>query len=357
MKELSRTVIDYVMSLGACAAGIVTVNTLEGGPPSADLQYILPSAQSAVVFALSLDQTMIMPFLQKKDRLSHERNNIATNTMASGIALELANYLNQKGYPSIPVASNQVYRKESLPNGLMDLMPNISLRYLAVRSGIGWFGLSGNVIRKNEGAAIILGATVTEAKLIPTSPLAEEDNYCDKCRLCVASCMSGLIDDKEKTEISLGGIAFSYAKRRTYRRCEYVCGGFTGLHPSGKWSNWSPGRFSIPHEDVAFMPALKKAVKASWNWPEREGGFYHLLMKKKLYLTCGNCQLICSPERDERKRRFKSLTESGVVVQNQDGSLEVLSQQAANERVALLPPNIRALYEDTSPAEESTKRT
>jgi hypothetical protein len=76
------------------------------------------------------------------------------------------------------------------------------------------------------------------------------------------------------------------------------------------------------------------------------GGFYHLLMKKKLYLTCGNCQLICTPEREERKRRFKSLTESGVVIQNQDGSLEVLSPQAANERMASLPANIRVLYED-----------
>ena len=54
------------MSLGACAAGIVAVNTLEGGPPSADLRYMLPSEQSAVVFALPLDQTMIMPFLQKR---------------------------------------------------------------------------------------------------------------------------------------------------------------------------------------------------------------------------------------------------------------------------------------------------
>ena len=348
MNELSRTVIDYVMSLGACAAGIATVKTLEGGPPSADLRYLLPSAQSAVVFALPLDQALIMPFLQKKDRLSHERNNIATNTMASGIALELSNFLTQRGYPASPVASNQAYRNES-PRGLLDLMPNISLRYLAVRSGIGWFGLSGNVIRKNEGAAIIFGATATEANLIPTDPLPEKESYCDNCRLCIASCMSGLMDDKEKTEIFLGGVPFSYAKRRTYRRCEYVCGGFTGLHSSGKWSNWSPGRFSIPDEDNDFMPALKRAVKASWKWPKMEGGFYHVVMKDKLYLTCGNCQLICNPNREERKRRFKILTESGVVVQNPDGSLEALSPEKAKERVASLPPNIRTLYEDTRP--------
>jgi epoxyqueuosine reductase len=346
MNELNRTVLDYVKSLGACAAGIATTKTLKGGPPSSDLTYVLPEAKSAVVFALPLDQTLILPFLQKKDRLSHERNNVASNVMASGIALELSNFLSQRGHPAAPVASNQVYRKES-PRGLLDLMPNVSLRYLAVRSGIGWFGLSGNVITKDRGAGIILGAAVTEAELDPTDPLPPQENYCDQCRLCIASCMSRLMDDKERTEISLGGMVFSYSRRRTYRRCEYVCGGFTGLHPSGKWSNWSPGRFPIPAEDKDFMPALIKAVKASWKWPRMEGGFYHVVMKDKLYLTCGNCQLICTPDKEERKRRFKMLAESGVVMQNPDGTLEALPPEKARDRIASLPPDIRALYEDT----------
>lgn len=350
MNELSKLAMDYVMSLGACAAGIATVKTLEGGPPSADLRYVIPSAKSAVVFALPLDQTLVPHYLRKKDRLSHERNNIATNVKASGIALELSNFLSQRGYPTFPVASNNVYRKES-PRGLLDLMPNISLRYLAVRSGVGWFGLSGNVITKNEGAAVILGAVVTGADLDPTDHLPKKENYCDNCRLCIASCMSGLMDDKEKTEISLGGVPFSYSRRRTYRRCEYVCGGFTGLHPSGKWSNWSPGRFSIPTEDDDFMPALKKAVTASWKWPKMQGGFYHVVMKGKLYLTCGNCQLLCTPDKDERKRRFEMLVKSGVVVQNADGSLETLSPENAKERIASLPPHVRALYEE-KPLEE-----
>ena len=32
-------------------------------------------------------------------------------------------------------------------------------------------------------------------------------------------------------------------------RCQMACGGITGLHPSGKWSTWSPGRFIIPETD------------------------------------------------------------------------------------------------------------
>ncbi len=53
-------------------------------------------------------------------------------------------------------------------------------------------GISGNVLTKQEGAAIALGGIVTTAELIPTDPIPEEENYCDDCRLCMAACISGL---------------------------------------------------------------------------------------------------------------------------------------------------------------------
>ena len=71
------------------------------------------------------------------------------------------------------------------------MAPPISLRYLAVASGIASFGWSGNVIDDQQGACIILGGVVTSAELTPTAPLPQEDNYCDGCRLCAAACASG----------------------------------------------------------------------------------------------------------------------------------------------------------------------
>ena len=67
-------------------------------------------------------------------------------------------------------------------------------------------GLSGNIITKSQGAAVILGATVTTAQLVPTPPLPPEENYCDDCRICMASCVAGFMDLREKTSISLGGL-------------------------------------------------------------------------------------------------------------------------------------------------------
>jgi hypothetical protein len=145
----------------------------------------------------------------------------------------------------------------------------------------------------------------------------------------------------------MGGVDFSYSKRKTYRRCDLVCGGFTGLSKNGKWSTWSPGRFEIPASDDEFMPVLAETVVASAPRPLLAGGFHHPAMpgRRKINFTCGNCQLLCHPDKDERKRRYKLLTESGVVIQHPDGSLEAVAPKIAEKYVSELPDERRAMYE------------
>jgi epoxyqueuosine reductase QueG len=345
--QLSRFAIDFVMTQGACVAGVTTTDTLAGGPPSTDLEYVLPGAKSAVTFAVPLDREKIERYLSKQDHAGHQEDNVRTNLLATGIAVGLATYLDQHGCPSFAVAANAVYRKDT-PRGMLDFMPDISHRYLAVRSGVGWFGLSGNVITNTYGAAVILGSVVTTAELQPTEPLPPAEKYCDECKLCLASCLSGLMHKKDLTTVTIGGIEFSYSKRRTYHRCDLVCGGFTGLSNNGKWSTWSPGRFQIPHKDEEFLPALQKAVMNSWGRPEIGGGFHHPAMPgyRKLNFTCGNCQLVCHPDREERKRRHKLLTKSGVVVQMADGSLRAVSPEIADRHLAEMPSERRGYYEE-----------
>jgi hypothetical protein len=56
---------------------------------------------------------------------------------------------------------------------------------------------------------------------------------------------------------------------------------------------------------------------------------------------------MCCPDKDERKSRYKMLTESGVVLQNSDGSLEAVSPKDADKRLASMSITQRALYQDT----------
>ena len=345
MDKMTNRVKELAQCLGAAAVGIATIETLVGGPPSADLTYVLPESKSAISFMVPLKQEHIEPYLNKKDRRSYEIDNIRTNTLVSGISLEISNYLINKGHLSVAQAANLVYRMDT-PNGPLDEKPPISHRYLAVRSGVGHFGLSGNVITKEYGAAVILGSVVTSAKLIPTEPLPPEENYCDGCRLCMASCASGYMSPNEITKVKIGGHEFSYSMRRHHNRCDYVCGGFTGLHPSGKWSTWSPGRFSIPENDEDFLPALMTAAVAYKKRPRGKGGFFHFLMPgNRINFSCNNCSLVCHQDKATRIQRYKMLTESGVVLQNPDGSLEAASPDEAKHRLQVMPPERRGLYE------------
>jgi epoxyqueuosine reductase QueG len=344
-EELSKFAVDFLTTQGACAIGVATTETLAGGPPSTDLEYVLPNAKSAVSFAVPMDQAKIERYLAKEDHAGHQDDNFHTNFFVTGLAVGLADYWGQQGIPSFGCSGNGVYREDT-PLGILDFMPDISHRYLAVRSGVGWFGLSGNVITPTHGAAVVLGSVVTTAELAPTKPLPEEEKYCDECQLCMASCQSGLMNKDERTSVTLGGEEFSYSQRRSYHRCDLVCGGFTGLAKNGKWSTWSPGRFPIPERDEEFLPALLDALEASESRPRIDGGFHHPAMPatRKINKTCGNCQLICHPDRDERKRRYKLLTRSGVVVQHEDGSLEAVSPKIAAKHLAEMSPERRTRY-------------
>ena len=344
MIDLNSLVLEYPLLEGAIKSGIATLETLVGGPPSVDLSYVLPDAKSAVVFSIAMDQTSIPDYLAKKDRLSYEREYNKVNSISSGIAVKLAGTLSQRGFPAVPLAANDVYRDDT-PRGRFDMAPPISLRYLAVASGVASFGWSGNVIDDQHGACIILGGVVTSAELTATAPLTQEDNYCDGCRLCAAACASGLMDKKEMTEINLGGHTFSYAARRAYTRCQYVCGGYAGLHRSGKWSTWSPARFPIPNEDADFLNLLIASSVPYGQRPQGPGGRYHSMMNYKLYTTCGNCQIVCVPDKEERKRRYQLLAKGGVIIQNEDGSLEAVSPEEAEKRLSAMEPARRGLYE------------
>ncbi|MDY6881894.1 MAG: hypothetical protein V2J25_15535 [Desulfatiglans sp.] len=344
-EDLEQLAKDLVLNAGAIDVGIATVETLEGGPPSTDLTYVMDGARSAIVFALPLDQEKIERFLKKEDFSGHCLDNVRVNTLASGIALELARFLEMKGQKAVPVESNFFYRKDT-PRGPHDEKPTISHRYLAVRAGLGHFGLSGNVIRPKDGIPVIFAAVVTDARLTPTDPLPPEENYCDECGLCLSACASGLMHPKEKASVTMGGVEFSYAKRQSYNRCDYVCGGFTGLSKSGKWSTWSPARFPIPEKDEEFLDAIRAAVKPYAYRPRPGIGFYHpQLPGNKGQMTCGHCQLICHPDKEIRKKRFNMLTKAGVVIQLKDGSLKAVSPEEAEKHLDAMPREQRALYE------------
>jgi epoxyqueuosine reductase len=345
--DLERNIEEFLMERGALKVGFATLETLAGGPPSADLTYVMPEARSAVSFALPLDRDKIRAYLSKRDHGAHEKDNIEMNIRSSRLAKELAIWLEEQGYASRRVHSNLVYRQEE-PGWELLMHPDLSHRYVALRSGVGSLGWSGSVGMKGYGTAILLGTTVTEAELVPTDPVPPEESFCDNCKLCVSACASGLIEPKKETRVTLGGVEFTCSAKRNYMYCQFVCGGFTGLHKSGKWSTWSPGRYRIPDDEGELFATLARAVASYQRWPERkddEGGYINpALTETTVRLTCGNCQVICWGDKEATKENYRLLASSGCVLQREDGSVEAMPPVEAESAFESMREEHRELY-------------
>ena len=359
--ELTVKVKAFPVNYGASIVGITTIETLSGGPPSTDITYVLKNARSAVTFAVPLDADKTRDYLGKIDRAGHQKDYTRTTVIADGIAAQLASFIRQFGHGAIAVMQNLVFRNDK-PEDAVQRKPDISHRYLAVRGGVGWFGFSGNVLTPEQGPNVVLVSVVTDAELIATDPLPPEDNYCDDCQACNASCPSGFFQNgkKDKVTVCIGGIDFTYTERRSYDRCSYVCSGQTGLHTSGKWSTWSPARYPMAKNDED-LPGLRKEAFAAWSErPELPGGGMQSAVtysksKRDVTLTCGNCMHVCHPDPEERKRRVKLLQEGGVIIQHEDGNLESVSPEKAKLHIAAMPAEHRAHYETPHPEDFNRK--
>ena len=345
--EIEKMLIEH----GALKVGFVTLETMAGGPPGADITYLLPEAQSAVSFAIPLNKELIRPFLAKElpnGRADHEQDNIDTNIKAWIIAKDIRDFLREKGYKAMSVIPNNKYR-EDVPGWQASLPPELSLRYLAARSGVGSFGWNGSIGIKGIGTPIILGGIVTSAKLEPTDPLPPEESFCNECKLCTKVCGFEMFSDEEKTSVTLGGYTFSYSKRLNKLRCELVCGGCSGLHKSGKFSTWSPGRYDYPEDNrevtrliTLAMTHMKKRPKihdhSKGYAPSSFGGM------GTVQLTCGNCNILCWGDSVETAKNYKILKNAGCVIQKENGEIAVFPPEKAKEEFEKMDPKHQRLY-------------
>lgn len=376
--SLEQEIEQFLKERGVLKVGFANLETLSGGPPSADLTYLLPDAQSAVSFALPLDREAIRLFLSKKNQQKHVQDNIDVNRKCVYIARDLADWLVDRGYKATiaPPPGNMAtqvrsgkklsiknyagggneyqYRQEILGwesfkklyqyrqeirGWRLTLPPKVSHSYIAVRSGVASYGWSGCVGIKGIGATIILGSVITSAKLKTTESLSEEDNFCDNCKLCISACPTRWMERDKEVTVTLGGQSFTHSARKSLKRCQISCGGFSGLDISGKWSTWSPGRLKIPDDDKMMLQTLARAFIKYKKWPKFTDDF-----KLSVRATCANCQLICFGNRKETAENYRMLVKSGCVVQNPDGSIVVLPPEEAEKHFHSLPKNHRRKY-------------
>ena len=200
---------SQALKLGANLVGLTSRDILANGPPSADPRYLLPSANSVISFAVSLDPDIARDFISKKKWRPHceNRKTIAQTLYKIGDAL--VEQLRSDGYEAVNVDFNNNYRPEE---GVVDVSemtefhPDFSHRYGALAAGIGRLGWSGNLLTREHGALVELGSVLTSATLTPDTPIPDKWHPCDRCKMCSLVCPVEMIHPKTTTQVTVAGV-------------------------------------------------------------------------------------------------------------------------------------------------------
>jgi ferredoxin len=335
MYQLESQIRNIGRESGAALVGIASKERLYDAPPSANPDYLLPSTQSIISFAVTLDRKIARDFISKKDWLAHceERKRMARSLY--GISDHLVDFLKSEGFDAIGVDINSNYRPELGATNVTEMtefIPEFAHKYGAVAAGIGRLGWSGNLLTPDYGAMVELGTVLTSAKL-ESDPLLEQ-NPCDLCKLCTSVCPVEMIGNKKTITVRVSGITEEIAEKRPNTCCWIGCTGYHGLAPNGKWSNWSPYRLGHPLPlNKTDLDALNiRLQKADPQMHLEENSFtdYRKAMFNSDWFSntvCGNCRLVCWQKRDDREYNRHLVVNSGIVALNSYGEHVVTSEE------------------------------
>ena len=108
------------------------------------------------------------------------------NALLDQTALKLSNFIQKKGYLSLPIPASQIldWRNQTA---------HLSHKQVGSSAGLGWIGRNNLLVNKKLGSQFRLATILTDMPLKTDKP-AKDD--CGKCRLCVAVCPAEAIKDK-----------------------------------------------------------------------------------------------------------------------------------------------------------------
>ena len=397
MQSNEEKIKDFTRKAGVGLVGIAGEGRF-AGPPSLDPTYILKGARSIISMALPMNVPAIYDFLSKKSHGPHNLEQLKSCQRMHRISGELVDYIKSLGYKAAAVPPNNTYRRSLDP---FSTRPSFSHRFGAVAAGMGTFGLSGNVVTRQYGAAIYIGTVITDAPLV-SDPLPATrdtmDNRCRTCKLCDKSCTLRMFRDDEEEYLLINGELHARGKRDNLDLCNMPCFGLHGISSDKKWTNWGrhwireyidrrpdpENRVSIRRMMMREGPAsgdggprydvIRRGNSLLWprqsvedlipdyeNLPGSEEEMGKLLVKahenmgvtglKDPYvLTCGQCSLVCGPDFNETKKRYDMLIASGYVVPGADGRMvHVNTYEEARE--------LKAKYHVTFNRRESLKNS
>ena len=362
MDSMGSKLKSLAVSLGADIVGVTTKEILADGPASADPSYLLPTANSVISFALSLDRDKVRSFISKTKWRPHCFNRKSVVQKLYTIGDRIAEQLRSEGFEAVNVDINNNYRPEKKAKNVAEMTefhPDFAHRYAALAAGVGRLGWSGNLLTKEYGALVELSSVLTSARLTPDMPIPDEDHPCDRCKMCSLVCPVEMIRSKESVQVTAAGITETISRKRPNTCCWIGCSGYEGLAVSGTWSNWSPYRLGRPlPEDKRELDklciSLQKADPQMQDDHSSLTDYRHAVFDPDwfYYTVCGFCRNVCWPHREDRLANRKLIIKSGTAALKLDGS-HVVAKESAIE--VPTPFGLNVVLQNSELSEEKLK--
>ena len=359
MISMEAEIEQIAKDAGADLVGFTDRSRLAEAPPSGDMTYVLPSAQSTIALAVGLDLEAAERYMAKDDMWAFNDSHRRSYRVIEKASVAIQEYLEARGYEVATPYPNFEYREETPSR---DMVPPLSLKYVCTAAGVGWIGWSGNLLTREYGALVTLGAVVTSAELSP-SPMVEED-WCSNCMICVATCPTHYMPKKDEDVVQIGGRSSHYSHRRSTLRCTLTCGGCNNVKKDdSKWSTWSPrtlhdmpGRLEseeafdqrVDDEAAGADPTdirLQSMIAIGDTSVEKWADVQRNMDSSLSVLTCSLCQVVCTPGLESRKKNYRALVESGRIEED-DPRLRNPTDRVKN----WLNPTMEDLIAEMTPA-------
>jgi epoxyqueuosine reductase len=192
-EEIKRAVLLKCESMEIPLVGIANVEQWQSPPflPWMPKEFypqsIYPEARSVIVIGLPIP----LPVLETSPSIYYRELYNTVNTLLDQYSYRLANYLTDRGYPSIFVPRDGYGSIKVL---LESPIAFFSHRHAAFLAGLGTFGVNNMILTPEYGPRVRFGSILSSADL-PADALIE-DQLCIRCMRCVDMCPSNALNKK-----------------------------------------------------------------------------------------------------------------------------------------------------------------
>jgi len=206
-------------SLGADLCGISPISRFANAPLRISPQGHLPSAKSVIVAAVHTPDSAWELGGEPIHNWGPASCVTAVNSQLERIGMNIAKFLEGKGYISVPIPQTAIWRYRPYKELNITFSPDLSHIHAAAAAGLGDIGHNGLLLTPEFGARQRFMTIITEAEL-DSDPLYDGPQLCDKCMKCVRQCApsSGLRKEVDGiTKVDIGGKIFEYANKNKFR--------------------------------------------------------------------------------------------------------------------------------------------